>query len=47
LVRKKNGIEPFQSFLASYLGNSAGIDHKLLIVYKGFFRKADMLIKLQ
>jgi hypothetical protein len=42
LVRKKNGIEPFQSFLASYLGNSAGIDHKLLIVYKGFFRKADI-----
>ncbi len=42
LVRKKNGIEPFQSFLASYLGNSAGIDHELLIVYKGFFRKADI-----
>ena len=43
LVRRKNGIEPFQSFLASYLGNSAGIDHELLIVYKGFFRKADIV----
>ncbi len=43
LVRRKNGIEPFQSFLASYLGNSAGIEHELLIVYKGFFRKADIV----
>ncbi len=43
LVRRKNGIEPFQSFLASYLGNSAGIDHELLIVYKGFFRKTDIV----
>ena len=43
LIRRKNGIEPFQSFLASYLGNSAGIDHELLIVYKGFFRKVDIV----
>lgn len=42
LVRRKNGIEPFRSFLASYLGNAAGIDHELLIVYKGFSQEADI-----
>jgi len=42
LVRRKNGIEPFRSFLESYLGNSAGIDHELLILYKGFSWKADI-----
>lgn len=43
LVRKKNGIEPFRNFLASYLKHPAGIDHDLLIVYKGFYRKAETL----
>ena len=42
LVRRKNGIEPFRSFLESYLDNPAGIDHELLILYKGFSRKADI-----
>ena len=42
LVRRKNGIEPFRSFLESYLENSAGIDHELLILYKGFSQKADI-----
>ena len=42
LVRKKNGIEPFRSFLASYLENSAGIDHELLVLYKGFSQKGDI-----
>ena len=42
LVRRKNGIEPFRNFLESYLENSAGIDHELLIVYKGFSRKVDI-----
>ena len=42
LVRRKNGVEPFRSFLASYLENSAGINHELLILYKGFSRKADI-----
>lgn len=42
LVRKKNGLEPFRRFLASYLGNPAGVDHDLLILYKGFYRKADI-----
>lgn len=42
LVRKKNGMEPFRRFLASYLDNPAGIVHDLLILYKGFYRKADI-----
>jgi hypothetical protein len=42
LVRRKNGMEPFRSFLASYLGNSAGVDHELLILYKGFSQEADI-----
>lgn len=36
LVRAKNGLEPFRRFLDSYLGKSAGIEHDLLVVYKGF-----------
>jgi len=43
LVRKKNGMEPFRSFLESYLENPAGVDHELLILYKGFFREADIV----
>lgn len=42
LVRKKNGMEPFRRFLASYLDKPAGIGHDLLILYKGFYRKADI-----
>ncbi len=42
LVRRRNGIEPFRSFLASYLENSAGINHELFILYKGFSRKGDI-----
>lgn len=40
LVRKKNGLEPFRHFLVSYLENPAGVDHDLLIIYKGFHRDA-------
>jgi hypothetical protein len=43
LVRKKNGIEPFHNFLASYLRNAAGVEHELLILYKGFYREADIV----
>ena len=42
LVRKKNGMEPFRLFLESYLKYPAGIDHELLIVYKGFCCKAEL-----
>lgn len=36
LVRASNGIEPFASFLESYRQSDGGIDHDLLIVFKGF-----------
>jgi hypothetical protein len=39
LVRKKNGLIPFSNFLNSYLKNPAGVEHDLLIIYKGFSRK--------
>lgn len=42
LVRKKNDLEPFRHFLASYLEKPAGVDHDLLILYKGFGREADI-----
>jgi len=40
LVRK--GIEPFRRFLESYLKHPPGIDHDLLILYKGFAHQADI-----
>jgi hypothetical protein len=42
LVRKKNGTEPFRIFLESYLNYQAGIEHTLLIIYKGFSGKSDV-----
>ena len=36
LVRAKNGIETIRNFLESYLKFDGGIDHDLLIVFKGF-----------
>lgn len=42
LVRKANGIEAFRGFLQSYLEHAAGVDHELLILYKGFSRHADL-----
>lgn len=36
LVRRVNGLEPFQQFLMSYLKHAAGIDHDLVILFKGF-----------
>jgi hypothetical protein len=41
LVRKKNGIETFRRFIESYLKHPAGIDHELLILYKGFRLQVD------
>lgn len=38
LVRACNGIEPFVDFLDSYRNNPGGIEHDLLIVFKGFER---------
>ena len=42
LVRAKNGIEPFSNFLESYEKYRSGIDHDLLIVFKGFHRKHNL-----
>ena len=42
LVRKRNGLEPFEKFLDSYLNHKAGIEHTLLIIYKGFNGKSDV-----
>lgn len=36
LVRALNGIEPFRRFIVSYQQNPGGIDHDLLVIFKGF-----------
>lgn len=36
LVRRKNGIAPFERFLASYKAHPAGLDHDLILIFKGF-----------
>ena len=41
LIRAQNGIEPFRCFLESYRANPAGIEHDLLVVFKGFERPSD------
>ncbi len=41
LVRAHNGIEPFKRFLESYRKNHGGIEHDLLIVFKGFKNSQD------
>lgn len=42
LVRKMNGLDAFRQFLDSYRRHPAGIDHDLLILYKGFFDRAEI-----
>jgi hypothetical protein len=42
LVRFHNGVEPFRRFLESYRKNSGGIDHDLLIIFKGFNHPTDI-----
>jgi hypothetical protein len=41
LVRAQNGIEPFRRFIASYTQYRAGIEHDLLVIFKGFVRDED------
>ena len=36
LVRKSNGLGPFRIFLESYKACHAGVNHDLLIIFKGF-----------
>ena len=42
LIRAKNGIEPFMRFLESYSKNCGGIEHELLIIFKGFYREKEL-----
>ncbi len=36
LVRNSNGLEPIKKFLQSYAEYRSGIEHELVIIYKGF-----------
>lgn len=36
LVRRKNGLAPFERFLASYREHPAGAPHDLIVIFKGF-----------
>lgn len=36
LVRRVNGIAPFEAFLASYERRPAGLEHDLVLLFKGF-----------
>ena len=38
LARQAEGIAPLQKFVDSYVRNPAGIEHQLVVVYKGFDR---------
>jgi hypothetical protein len=42
LVRAKNGKEPFKRFLESYANNRGGIEHDLLVIFKGFYWENDL-----
>ena len=41
LVRRANGIEAFRAFLDSYERNPAGVQHDLLLIFKGFCNAKD------
>jgi len=36
LIRAQNGVEPFKRFIESYAKYRGGIDHDLVIIFKGF-----------
>lgn len=36
LVRHTNGVEPFDAFLASYRRHDPGVEHDLVLLFKGF-----------
>lgn len=42
LVRAANGIEPFDRFMRSYEMHDAGVEHELVIIFKGFGDKGDL-----
>lgn len=41
LVRRSNGLEPFDAFIDSYRRFEAGLDHELVLLLKGFHGAAD------
>jgi hypothetical protein len=42
LVRKAEGVETLERFLASYRAHDAGIEHELILLFKGFEGHADV-----
>jgi hypothetical protein len=42
LIRKKNGLGIFERFIKSYKYYDAGINHELILIYKGFRSKNDI-----
>ena len=44
LARKLNGLKPLLDFVATYTSNDAGIDHDLIIIYKGFSDSSEIEI---
>ncbi len=42
LARKAEGVAPLQKFVASYVRNPAGVEHELVVVYKGFDQISDL-----
>jgi len=42
LVRRCNGLEIFERFISAYRNNEPGIDHRLLILFKGFDSPEDL-----
>lgn len=42
LVRAKNGIEPFKTFIESYRRCNGGIEHDLIVLFKGFRSERDI-----
>lgn len=36
LVRMENGLEPLRRFVETYVRHPAGVDHRLVVIFKGF-----------
>ena len=44
LARRAEGLGSFQRFVDSYKANGAGVDHSLVVIYKGFERDRDLAL---
>lgn len=42
LVRRANGLEPFEAFLGSYDRHDPGLEHELVLLFKGFDSVAEL-----